>query len=55
MTTATPGPDRDPERRQDEDGGSWLDEVSITTRIVFYVTLLAMAAAAVLYVWDLFF
>ena len=41
-------PDREPEE-------SWLDEISLSTKIVFLVTFGSVALLAILYLVDLFF
>jgi len=41
-------PEREPE-------GSWMDEISLSTKIVFVVTFGSVAILAVLFLIDLFF
>ena len=43
------------ERRDETPGGSWLDEVSIATKIVVVVTVVAVGGYMIFLIADLFF
>jgi hypothetical protein len=45
----------EPEHREPEPEGSWLDEVSLSTKIVFVVTIASVVVLGVLWLADLFF
>jgi hypothetical protein len=43
-----------PKKPEDDPAGSWFDEISLSTKIVFVVTLGSVLILAVLYIVDLF-
>ena len=43
------------ERRDEPAGGSWLDEVSLATKIVVVVTVVAVGGYMIFLIADLFF